>query len=278
MESTLDRTIKLLDHGYLKLLDVMGSDEDIVYAARISTRGLRSKNDDRRLLDYLIRHDHLSPLEMAELKFEVKAPIFVARQWFRHRTGNYNEISGRYTRLPEDIYIPENLRGQDHVNRQGSVEGTPGDLEHLEEAYREHVVRSRELYERLLEHGVARELARAILPLSQYTVFIYKSDLRNLLHFLKLRLDSHAQYEIRVYAEAIEGIVARLFPLTHEAWRRNVRDGKRLSSLELKALRDSIRIDDLLSRLDELIRDHELSPSLKRELLEKLGVNHDIVL
>jgi len=266
--------IPALDHGYVKLLDVMGSDEDIAYAARISTRGKKSKRSDAQLLDYLMRHEHMSPFEMAELKFEVKAPIFVARQWFRHRTGNYNEVSARYTVLPNENYIPDRFRAQDTINRQGSLDS---DMDHeaLRGVYENALEVAEETYEDLIEQGVARELARAILPVARYTVFIYKSDLRNLLHFLKLRLDSHAQPEIRAYASAIEAFVSELFPITWDTWRRNVKNARTFSSLELAALREAL--DEKLAQrivqaLAKKIEDAGLSKSIIREFRDKVGL------
>ena len=265
---------RVLDHGYVRLVDTMGTDADIARAARVSTLGKKSKRSDAGLIDYLMRHGHHSPFEMAELKFEVKAPIFVARQWFRHRTGNYNEISGRYTELPDDIYVPTHWRSQDYYNKQGSSGVLEEDL--LRQRYLDLVGRLRKLYEDLLDTGVAREIARAILPVSQYTIFFFKSDLRNLFHFLHLRTDPHAQMEIRVYAEAIEEIVKEKFPVSWESWKRNVKDSVVLSSIEAQALTKALKRYPDIAR--EVIKDIEqeveaqgLSKSLIREAKEELG-------
>lgn len=216
MKEPFSPEVRILDHGSLQLLDVMGSDESIEAAARVSYgKGTRTKTETRGLIRYLMKHRHTSPFEMAEMQFKVKCPIFVARQWVRHRTANMNEMSGRYSEMPNEFWLPDEWRGQGTVNKQGS-EGTvalggsvgTGDLER--EAFQE--------YRHRLNSGVSREMARSCLPLSTYTEFVWKIDLHNLLHFLSLRLDSHAQAEIREYAQRIAGWVKIYFPLTWEAF------------------------------------------------------------
>jgi thymidylate synthase (FAD) len=208
----------VLDDGFVDFLDVMGSDADIAAAARVST-GSHNKGiaKDTRLLRYLWENKHHSPFEMAELKFHVRAPVFVARQWFRHRTGKYNEQSQRYKEIDNSYYIPEEWRMQDGVNKQSS-NGVLGntDAHYMRNAYIHQCEGSIALYHNMLNKGVAREMARMVLPVSMYTEFFFKMDLRNLLHFLDLRLHEHAQKEIRDYAVAIEDMVARQFPLTME--------------------------------------------------------------
>lgn len=202
-------------------------DAQIVRAARVSyDKGTKTVRDDEKLIRYLIRNEHWSPFEMVEFKFHVKAPIFVARQWFRHRTGNVNEISGRYSVLEDEFYIPEKWRLQDTKNRQGS-QGELGGLtnEYATDAYTEALDYAYKAYEALLSAGVAREMARMVLPLSTYTQFYWKQDLRNLLHFLKLRLDEHAQWEIREYAKAILSLIEPLVPVTVKAWKEIVLEG-----------------------------------------------------
>ncbi len=213
--------INILDHGYVELLDTMGSDSDIVASARVSYGG-DSKGDakDRKLLNYLWRNRHTSPFEMGVMKFRVKAPIFVARQWVRHRTASWNEISARYTEVTHDYYMPERWRGNDAKNKQDSNDLglTRREESALFTTYKTQCDNSIAAYEGLLRRGVAREQARMLLPQSMYTVWIWKMDVRNLLHFLSLRNHKHAQYEIRQYAVAIESLLAQMFPWTHAAY------------------------------------------------------------
>lgn len=232
------RVIPVLDKGFVRLVDVMGSDQAIVQAARVSYgEGTKTVREDAALIDYLMRHRHTSPFEMVEFKFHVKAPLFVARQWFRHRTASVNEISGRYSVLKEEFYEPKAFRRQARRNKQAS-EGTLLDEEAMalakeaeEEAYA--------AYQALLQKGVAREMARMVLPLSLYTEFYWKQDLHNLFHFLKLRLAPEAQWEIRQYAQAIAEIVKARVPLAWAAFEEHVLHGASLSRTEVLALRGS---------------------------------------
>ncbi|ABU96972.1 thymidylate synthase [Thermus phage P74-26] len=211
----------IVDHGHTL-------DAQIVRAARVSYgKGTKTVRDDEKLIRYLLKHEHWSPFEMVEFKFHVKAPIFVARQWFRHRTASVNEISARYSVVEDEFYTPHKWRLQDTKNKQGSV----GELDeltnaHATDAYTEAVAMAFQAYEALLQAGVAREMARMVLPVSVYTQFYWKQDLRNLLHFLKLRLDDHAQWEIRQYAEAILRLIEPLVPITVQAWKEIVLEGK----------------------------------------------------
>lgn len=216
---------EVLDHGELELLDFMGSDETIEMAARISYSAGRARkvSDREKLLRHLMRHRHTSPFEMAELMFRVKCPIFVARQWMRHRTGSFNEISARYSELPEEFHMPEEWRGQSKSNKQGSEGSISYDPRNTPAKDGGEYVLSEEEsfdeYGRRLEAGIAREQARGCLPMSTYTEFVWKTNLHNLLHFLSLRMDPHAQEEIRVYAEIIGNeIVKSLFPITWQAF------------------------------------------------------------
>lgn len=210
---------EVLDHGYITLVDFMGSDADIVRAARVSYNADDKTGEDttkdNRLLARLWRDRHTSPFESVELKFEIQAPIFVIRQWMRHRTWSYNEISGRYTELPELYYTPEPeiIGKQSQENKQGRTLDELGFVAGLD-GYRKLCDSQFNLYRALLREGWPRELARGVLPLCTYSRFIGKVDLRNLLHFLSLRTDPHAQYEIRVYAEAIEEILKEVVPET----------------------------------------------------------------
>lgn len=211
----------VLDKGYVTLIDIMGTDDDIADAARcsISGEGVSKVSSNMGLLRYLMRHRHTSPFEMAELKFRVKVPIFVWRQWIRHRTANVNEMSGRYSELPAEWYEinSDDIKQQSKGNNQGGDGLYPG--RHV--AAVELDVQAADAfayYQKLLKEDVARETARIGLPLSTYTVAIWKIDLHNLLHFLALRLHSHAQFEIRRYAQAIAEIVEAKFPITWEAF------------------------------------------------------------
>ncbi len=232
--------IPVLDEGYVALLDVMGSDECIVDAARISY-DRRGKTEDRALLRYLMRNRHTSPFEMGEMKFEVKMPIFVARQWVRHRTCSMNEMSARYTELPEEMFIPETVEMQSVDNKQGREEGSGLDNGVLRDIiYRANILAYSQ-YRILLKAGVTREIARGVLPLNIYTKFVWKMDLHNLMHFLKLRLHPHAQQEIRVYAEIMEKLVETCFPITYEAFVDYSRDAYLCSRMEMDVLKKGMR-------------------------------------
>lgn len=234
--------VKVLDHGFVRLVDVMGDDTSIVQAARVSYgKGTKKSSDDEKLIRYLMKHGHTSPFEMVEFKFHIKLPIFVARQWIRHRTANVNEYSGRYSEMPAEEYIPQNgLHRQSTSNKQGSAEridkDDPSMLMDLVTSFDE----SRSCYQSLLKKGVAKEEARIVLPLSTYTEWYWKIDLHNLFHFLKLRLDTNAQKEIREYAEVISGMVFDHCPIAYEAFKDYVLEAKTFSSAELRLLKDII--------------------------------------
>jgi thymidylate synthase (FAD) len=237
----LGKEIKVLDHGFVRLVDYMGTDGAIVQAARVSYgKGTKKVSRDRELIRYLLRHRHTSPFEMVEFKFHVKLPIFVARQWIRHRTANVNEYSGRYSVMKEEFYRPEpdQLRLQSDINKQArSDEDAPAELK---DEFFAHQDRSQQLayeqYTRFIEAGLARELARINLPLSLYTEWYWKIDLHNLLHFLRLRMDEHAQYEIREYANRMAEIVKAVCPITYEAFEDYVRNSLTFSAGELRLL------------------------------------------
>jgi thymidylate synthase (FAD) len=234
-------TIQLLDHGEVQLIDFMGDDEAILEAARVSVKNAKQISDKRTLLRYLMRHRHWTPFEMVSIKVRKKMPIFVARQFVRHRTAKINEVSARYGELPEEFYIPEkwNINWQAEKNKQGRSTGGPDPLlaEEMQEAWDGQAMDAFRLYHLLLgkeevndrfnakemsqiseNGGVARELARINLPLSTYTEWVWKCDLRNIFNFLSLRRDPHAQMEIRVYADALGDIVEALCPMAYEAW------------------------------------------------------------
>ena len=244
--------VHALDHGRVALLDVMGCDEDIANAARISYDG-KGKSADRGLIRYLLHHKHTTPFQMAEMKFEVKMPIFVARQFMRHRTASINEVSARYTELPGEFFIPEELMIQAKDNKQGrSEERLPADDMYIAEMSAD-AQKAHNKYKALLDEGVSREIARTMLPISIYTKFIWKMDLHNLMHFLHLRLDPHAQEEIREYAEIIENFVKMYFPITHEAFVDYVRDSYTCSKMEVnlvkQLLKDVPKIDNMGTQL-----------------------------
>jgi len=241
-EEILGRYFPVLDHGFVSLIDYMGTDAAIEQAARVSYGyGTRKTNETRGLLRYLRRHKHTTPSEMVELKFHCCMPIFVARQWIRHRTANVNEYSGRYSLLPMVFYTPdaEHLQTQSKTNKQGQS-GNVVSAEVYRKA-REGWETNREAvaldYAWMNANDVARELARIDLPLSTYTQWYWKIDLHNLLHFLTLRVDSHAQREIRVFGEIMAGMLKRVAPMSYEAWIDYDVCGARMSRMEMEALR-----------------------------------------
>jgi thymidylate synthase (FAD) len=233
MEELLYTVHPVLDHGFVRVVDYMGNDAAIVQAARVSYgKGTKKMREDEGLIRYLLRHRHTTPFEMCEVKFHIKLPIFIARQWIRHRTANVNEYSGRYSVMDKDFYLPDraHLAAQSASNRQGRgdvLEGLEADraLELLrtdsEQAYAhyEELLNSREGGEIIHpdKAGLARELARMNLPVNYYTQWYWKIDLHNLMHFLALRVDAHAQYEIRVYAQTMLDILKAWVPITHQA-------------------------------------------------------------
>ena len=231
MEAHLYNAIPVLDHGFVRVIDYMGDDAAIVQAARVSYgAGTKHVSNDEGLIRYLMRHWHSTPFEMCEVKLHVKLPVFVARQWIRHRTANVNEYSARYSILDREFYIPapENLAAQSSVNNQGRGEVLMGDeAARVLDLLKSDANLAYDHYEAMLsqaqpdgtpQQGLARELARMNLPANIYTQWYWKVDLHNLLHFLRLRADPHAQYEIRVYAEAICKIVADWVPIAYAAF------------------------------------------------------------
>ena len=247
-EEILGLYFPVLDHGFVALVDYMGSDEDVERAARVSYGyGTRRTSETRGLIRYLRRHRHTTPSEMVELKFHCAMPIFVARQWIRHRSASANEYSGRYSLIPLLFYEPEPaaFQAQAASNRQGRG-GAPLRELHADAVARAEAVRrlAAEQYEWLVGHDVARELARIDLPLSTYTQWYWKIDLHNLFHFLTVRVDPHAQHEIRVFARVIAGMLKRVAPLSFEAWLDYEFRGAHLSRGELEAMRRLVRVDD----------------------------------
>jgi len=210
---------KVLDKGFLRLVEFMGGDNAVVQAARVSYgKGLKGEERDKKLIFYLMEHEHMTPFEHSVFKFHVKCPIFVARQWFRHRWGSYNEISGRYTQYPDEFYMPSKLRVQSKKDKQMSEFGDVKEEKILLEKMKTIQEESFRIYRELLEKGVAREVARIICPLSTYTQFYWTVNARSLMNFLRLRLDIHAQYEIREYAKCILEVFKEKMPWTYEAF------------------------------------------------------------
>lgn len=241
----IGRQLDVLDKGFVRLVDVMGDDSSIVQAARVSYgKGTKSVSEDRGLIRYLVRNKHTSPLEMVEFKFHVKLPIFVARQWIRHRTANVNEYSGRYSEMKDEFYIPElhQLRPQSAVNKQGrATEPLPGEsARKIQDKMDKTQKQLFEEYNDYLGMDLARELARINLPLSNYTEWYWKIDLHNLFHFFRLRLDEHAQYEIRVYAEKMAELVKPFVPIAWEAFEDYILNAVTFSGKELGLLNSMI--------------------------------------
>ena len=247
-EEILGRYFPVLDHGFVSLIDYMGTDECIERAARVSYGyGTRKQSLTRGLLRYLRRHKHTTPSEMVELKFHCCMPIFIARQWIRHRTANVNEYSGRYSLVPLLFYMPETdqLQTQSKRNNQGRSGVAVDPKLHAEAVARWNTSREHatQTYEWLTGNEIARELARIDLPLSTYTQWYWKIDLHNLLHFLTLRVDSHAQWEIQEFGRVMAGMLKRVAPLSYEAWIDYDVCGGNVSRMELDVLRGLISTD-----------------------------------
>ena len=245
--------IKCLDKGFVRLVDSMGGDDAIVQAARVSYgKGTSKVSQDRGLIRYLMRHRHTTPFEMVAFKFHCKIPIFVARQWVRHRTANINEYSLRYSEARDEFYYPDpkHIQLQSALNKQGRAGKIPKKLtDKVIQYFKEISERSFEMYQELNEAGLARELIRAILPVNLYTEWYWKNDLHNLLHFISLRSDSHAQYEIRVFSDAMAESVQKVAPFAWEAYQDYVVQGMRFSRIEQSLLEKQLPprvVDDIL--------------------------------
>lgn len=240
-EALLDKEIKVLDKGFVRLVDYMGGDQRIVQSARVSYgEGTKTYRQDRGLIHYLIRNDHTSPFEQVQLTFHTKMPIFIARQWVRHRTARLNEISGRYSVMKDEFYLPdpEDVRLQSADNKQASGEALP--LEEAMEVIKQFEEDQKRLYSRyegLIDKEVARELARINLPLSLYTEWYWQIDLHNLFHFIHLRADAHAQKQIRVFAEALGDCAKAVAPMAYEAFEEHKLNAIKFSRSECLAIR-----------------------------------------
>ena len=240
MQEIPNDAIKCLDKGFVRLVDSMGGDNAIVQSARVSYgKGTSKVSQDRGLIRYLMRHRHTTPFEMVEFKFHCKMPIFVARQWVRHRTANINEYSLRYSEARDEFYIPDpdQIEYQSALNKQGRAGKVSNELKNKVIHYFNEISdRSFEIYSELNREGVARELARAILPVNLYTEWYWKNDLHNLLHFVGLRSDSHAQFEIRVFSDAMASYIKKVAPHAWEAYQDYAVNGMRFSGIEQKIL------------------------------------------
>ena len=257
LEEMLYKPIPVLDHGFIRVVDYMGDDSSIVQAARVSYgRGTKKSLQDKGLINYLMRHRHTTPFEMCDIKFHIKLPIFIARQWIRHRTASVNEYSARYSILSNEFYVPErvNLSAQSTINKQGrSDDELPDDVadkvlalikEDSEKCYRHYVEMMNEDDQgNIIDEntvGITRELARMNLTLNHYTEWYWKINLHNLLHFLALRADSHAQYEIRVYAQAMLDVVKAWVPYAYEAFVEHSMNGTNISRKGMEVIRQMI--------------------------------------
>ena len=283
LENILYRPFEVLDHGFVRVIDYMGDDSAIVQSARVSYgKGTKQISNDKGLIKYLMRHRHSTPFEMCEIKFHIKLPIFIARQWIRHRTANVNEYSARYSILDKEFYIPsmENVAAQSTINNQGRGEVLSSDeAAEVISILKKDAEQTYANYETLLNEnpngesiddnkpGVARELARMNLTLNTYTQWYWKIDLNNLLHFLALRADAHAQYEIRVYADIMMDIVKKWVPIAADAFEDYRIGGTEVSAKEINLLKKLLK-GDHASFEDEGISKREWS-----ELQKKFDLN-----
>ena len=287
LEKILYEAIPILDHGFVRVVDYMGDDSSIVQSARVSYgKGTKKVSTDSGLIKYLMRHRHSTPFEMCEIKYHVKLPIFVARQWIRHRTANVNEYSARYSILDKEFYLPskENLAAQSTSNRQGRgkvINGKQADniLEMLkkdaEQTYNNYETMLNERYDGTIideaNQGLARELARMNLTLNTYTQWYWKTDLLNLLNFLSLRADSHAQYEIRAYAQAMTETLKKWVPITFEAFM-----DYRVGAMELSAKGKAV-IQKMIKGESCDFESSKLSKREWNELMQSFGFNEKMI-
>ena len=279
LEDILYDMLPALDRGFIRVVDYMGNDSSVVQAARVSYgKGTKKTSEDAGLINYLIRHRHTTPFEMCEIKLHIKLPIFIARQWIRHRTANVNEYSARYSILDKEFYIPsyENLAVQAASNRQGRGETLSKDqADEVLKILKEDSERVYDNYQTMLNHdeennildpeksGLARELARMNLTLNYYTQWYWKIDLHNFMHFLSLRADPHAQYEIRVYAEIMLDILKRWVPLAYEAFMNYRMGGVHLSQKGFEAIKRMLNGENVTAETSGM------SPREWRETIEK---------
>jgi len=282
----MENEIKVLDHGFVRLIDYLGDDQRIVDAARCSLGDKsKTKQNNRNLIRYMLRNHHTSPFEQVVFVFDCKMPIFVARQWVRHRTARLNELSGRYSEMPEEFYVPETdqVRAQSKSNKQGRDEALPLTLtEDFRGFCQGHGINVFKVYQRYLGDDIARETARINLPLSTYTQWWWQMDLNNLFHFLKLRMDEHAQWEIRQYANAIYEIIKPIVPLAVEAWEDYILNAKTFSKQEMQVLDDCLTDlydykfgndnEEIEAYLNKIGKRYGLSKRELEEFKKKLGL------
>ena len=287
LEKILYEALPVLDHGFIRVVDYMGDDTSIVQAARVSYgKGTKQVSTDSGLIKYLMRHWHSTPFEMCEIKYHVKLPIFIARQWIRHRTANVNEYSARYSILDKEFYLPspENLAAQSKSNRQGRGEVLEGEQakevldllkQDAEKTYNDYEMMLNERFDGTTidenKKGLARELARMNLTLNTYTQWYWKTDLLNLMNFLRLRADSHAQYEIRAYADVMMDSLKRWVPITFDAFMDYRVGGMELSS------KGKIVIQKMLKGQKCNLEDSNLSKREWNELMESFGFKEKIL-
>ncbi len=253
MEKNLYTLFPILDHGFIRIVDYMGNDSSVVQAARVSYgKGTKKSRTDEGLIRYLMRHKHTTPFEMCDVKFHIKLPIFVARQWIRHRTASVNEYSARYSKLEDEFYIPEfeNLSAQSGINRQGRGEILPHEEgKKVRKILLQDSTATYQNYEKMLsqenQEGLSRELARINLPTNVYTQWYWKVNLLNLLKFIHLRIDTHAQYEIRVYAEKLAEIVKNWVPITYQAFNDYWLEGVSVSQQQVTLIKQKMNGRDI---------------------------------
>lgn len=283
VEDLLYDVIPVLDHGFIRVIDYMGDDNAVVQAARVSYgRGTKKVNEDQGLINYLLRHWHSTPFEMCEIKFHIKLPIFVARQWIRHRTANVNEYSARYSILDNEFYVPApaHLAVQSKTNRQGRGEVLTGEnADRILKMLREDSLQAYRHYQDMLNEdengnpliedrpGLARELARMNLPINFYTQWYWKVDLHNLMNFLNLRADAHAQFEIRAYADAMIKVLEKWVPMTAEAFHNYRKGGVQLSAKAMEVVKGLVRGQKITHETTEM------SAREWRELMELLELD-----
>lgn len=262
------KVIKVLDHGFVRLVDSMGDDSSVVEGARVSYgKGTKTVNEDRGLIRYLMRMWHTSPSELVDFKFHIKCPIFVMRQLVRHRTASLSEYSGRYSIMTDDCYVPEldRITTQSKNNKQGSSDDVLPNAQEIQDRMKEQIKDDIENYHEYLDDDLAREIARINLPVSNYTEFYWKINMHNLFHFLRLRLDSHAQYEIRVFAEAIYELIKPIVPMSCEAFEDYRLHSESMSRMEMELLKTFAKSNE--SR-ESFVKWLEIS---KSELYDKLS-------
>jgi len=262
-----ERYVQVLDKGFVGLIDYMGSDDAVVQAARVSYgTGTKKVQEDRGLIRYLMRHEHTTPFEMCEVKFHIRLPIFVMRQLIRHRTAQVNEYSGRYSVMSDDFYIPEldNIKKQSKTNKQGRDEDFSDEDKARTQIWMENVHnRADYVYHKFIEDDMARETARAILPVSNYTEAYWKCNIKNFLHMAWLRMDAHAQWEIQEFARAMYGLVQPLFPAVCEAFEDYKLNAVRLSRMEAELTK--VIFGDYMENWDDYITDWYELPDMSPE-------------